>query len=87
MKVPALKSPARFLVPAALVGSMLMLSACGETPGCRAATGAGVGAVGGLVAGSLVGAPVAGALIGGGAGAVVGATTSPRSVNGPSPCY
>lgn len=78
----------RTLIPVALaVGSLLTLSACGETPGCRAATGAGVGAVGGLVAGSLVGAPVAGALVGGAGGAVVGAATSPNAVNGPSPCY
>ncbi|HEY1721750.1 MAG TPA: hypothetical protein VGG27_10925 [Magnetospirillaceae bacterium] len=78
----------RTLIPAVLaVGAMLSLSACGETPGCRAATGAGVGALGGLAAGSLVGAPVAGAAVGAVGGAAVGASTSPSAVNGPSPCY
>jgi hypothetical protein len=87
MKVPTMKTTTRILAPAAAIGAMLLLSACGETPGCRAATGAGVGGVGGLVVGSMVGAPLAGAAIGAGTGAVVGATTSPGAVNGPSPCY
>ena len=32
-----------------LAVSLLALSACGETPGCRALTGAGIGAAGGAV--------------------------------------
>ena len=71
----------------AAIGSLLLLSACGETPGCRAATGAGVGAAGGAVVGALTGGPLTGALIGGLGGAAVGAATSPGAVNGPSPCY
>jgi hypothetical protein len=72
---------------AVAVGALLSLSACGNSPGCRAATGAGIGAAGGAVVGALTGAPIAGALIGGAGGAAVGAATSPSQVNaGPAPC-
>jgi len=65
----------------------LSLSACGESPGCRAATGAGVGAAGGAVVGAVVaGNPVGGAVVGGAAGAAVGGLTSPNQIDGPSPC-
>lgn len=74
------------LGPLLLIGS-LTLSACGQTPGCRAVTGAGVGAAGGAVIGALTGAPLTGAVIGGLAGGATGALTSPNVVNGPSPCY
>jgi hypothetical protein len=74
--------------PLALVALIaLSASACGETPGCRAATGAGVGAAGGAVIGAVAGNPLAGAAAGAVAGGVVGAATSPSQVNGPSPCY
>ena len=72
---------------AALMLASLTLSACGETPGCRAVTGAGVGAAGGAVIGALTGSVVTGAAIGAVAGGATGALTSPRAVNGPSPCY
>ena len=72
---------------AALMLASLTLSACGETPGCRALTGAGVGAAGGAVIGALTGSVVTGAAIGAVAGGATGALTSPRAVNGPSPCY
>jgi hypothetical protein len=72
---------------AMLTVGLLTLSACGQTPGCRAVTGAGVGAAGGAVIGALTGAPLTGALIGGVAGGATGALTSPNVVNGPSPCY
>ena len=72
---------------AVLVVGLLALSACGETPGCRALTGAGVGAAGGAVLGAIGGNALLGAAAGGAAGAVVGAATSPRQINGPSPCY
>jgi osmotically inducible lipoprotein OsmB len=75
-----------FLCALLAIGT-LTLSACGETPGCRAATGAGVGAAGGAVIGALTGAPLTGAVIGGLAGGATGALTSPNVVNGPSPCY
>ena len=66
----------------------LALSACGTTPGCRAATGAGIGAAGGAVLGAIGGNPVAGAVAGGVAGAAVGGLTSPKQLNaGRAPCY
>ena len=67
--------------------SSLSLAACGETPGCRALTGAGVGAAGGAAIGALAGAPLTGALAGAAGGGLIGAATSPNQVNGPSPCY
>jgi osmotically inducible lipoprotein OsmB len=75
------------VIAVSLIVAALALSACGETPGCRAATGAGVGAAGGAVVGALTGAPLTGAVIGGLAGGATGALTSPNVVNGPSPCY
>jgi hypothetical protein len=61
------------LLPAALV-----LSACGETMGERAATGGGVGAATGAIAGLLIPGISwwGGALIGAAGGAVVGAATT-----------
>ena len=70
-----------------LATGLLALSACGQTRGCRALTGAGVGAAGGAVVGALAGAPLTGALVGGAGGAAVGGLSSPRQINGPSPCY
>lgn len=72
---------------AVLAVSSLSLAACGETPGCRALTGAGVGAAGGAAIGALAGSPVTGAIAGAAGGALLGAATSPNQVNGPSPCY
>ena len=76
-----------YVLFAALAVGSLALSACGETPGCRALTGAGVGAAGGAVIGALTGSALTGAAIGAVAGGATGALTSPRAVNGPSPCY
>ena len=72
---------------AGLVLTSLILSACGQTLGCRAVTGAGVGAAGGAVIGALTGSWLTGAAIGAVAGGATGALTSPNVVNGPSPCY
>jgi len=73
---------------AAIAALALSLSACGTTPGCRAATGAGLGAAGGAALGALGGNPLAGAVAGSIAGATVGGLTSPNQVNaGPAPCY
>ena len=73
---------------AALAIGLLTLSACGVTPGCRAVTGAGIGAAGGAVLGALGGNPLMGAAAGGIAGAAVGGLTSPGQVYaGPGPCY
>jgi osmotically inducible lipoprotein OsmB len=72
---------------ATLVLTSVMLSACGQTPGCRALTGAGIGAAGGAVLGAVGGNPALGALAGGAAGAAVGGLTSPNQVNaGSAPC-
>lgn len=60
---------------------LVLLSACGQSTGDRALSGAGIGAAGGAVAGALVGAPLTGAVIGGAAGAATGALTSPNQVN------
>lgn len=71
-----------------LVVASLTLSACGVTPGCRALTGAGIGAAGGAVLGAVIGGnPALGALAGGAAGAAVGGLTSPNQVYaGRAPC-
>ncbi|MEI9982530.1 MAG: hypothetical protein WDN69_04555 [Aliidongia sp.] len=73
---------------ASVAALSLALTACGQTPGCRAATGAGLGAAGGAALGAIGGNPIAGAVAGGVAGAAVGGLTSPDQVNaGPAPCY
>jgi osmotically inducible lipoprotein OsmB len=74
------------LFPVMAVG-LLALSACGNSPGCRAVTGAGLGAAGGAVLGAIGGNPLLGAAAGAVAGAAVGGLTSPNQVNaGPAPC-
>jgi len=76
-----------FRIGALTVAACLALSACGESPGCRALTGAGIGAAGGAVLGAIGGNPALGALAGGAAGAAVGGLTSPKQINaGPAPC-
>ena len=70
----------RTLSPILAVGSLVLLSACGTSPGCRALTGAGIGAAGGAVVGALAGAPLAGAAIGAAGGSAVGGMTSPNQV-------
>jgi osmotically inducible lipoprotein OsmB len=67
--------------------SLIALSACGETPACRAVTGAGIGAAGGAVLGAIGGNPLLGAAAGAAAGAAVGGLTTQQQVNaGPAPC-
>ena len=77
------------LTAALLVLASLSLAACGETPGCRAATGGALGAAGGAVLGAIGGNALLGAAAGGVAGAAAGGLTSPSAVSaGPSPvCY
>jgi osmotically inducible lipoprotein OsmB len=73
------KQIAKIPVMAALI---VMLSACGETKGDRALSGAGIGAGVGAVGSAMTGGSVGGgALVGGLAGGAVGALTSPNSVN------
>lgn len=67
----------------AIAGVALSLAACGETPGDRALSGAGIGAGTGAAIGALAG-PVGvgtGALIGAGVGGATGAFTSPNQVD------
>lgn len=63
------------------------LSACGNTQGDRALTGAGLGAGAGAVGGALLGHPVAGALVGGAAGAATGAMTDSDDINFGKPIW
>ena len=72
---------------AALLAVGTGLSACGNTQGDRALTGAGLGAAGGAVGGALVGHPVAGALVGGAAGAATGALTDSDDINFGKPIW
>ena len=75
-----------FMRSALLVVAILSLAACGQSPGCRAVTGAGIGAAGGAAIGALAGNPALGAAAGGLAGGATGALTSPNQVSaGPSP--
>ena len=75
------------LITLLAVGS-IALSACGQSPGCRAVTGAGIGAAGGAVLGALGGNPLLGAVAGAVGGAAVGGLTTPQQINaGPAPCH
>ena len=63
----------------------LMVSACGDTWGQRAATGGAIGAGTGVAVGALVGWPIIGtALVGGLVGAGIGAATTPKTDGGSS---
>jgi hypothetical protein len=63
----------------------LMVSACGDTWGQRAATGGAIGAGTGVAVGALVGWPIIGtALVGGLVGAGIGAATAPKTDGGSS---
>jgi osmotically inducible lipoprotein OsmB len=76
-----------FMFAMLAIGS-LTLSACGTSPGCRALTGAGIGAAGGAVVGALAGAPLTGAAVGAVGGAAVGGLTTSNQINaGPAPCH
>jgi hypothetical protein len=73
-----MKSASRFIV----FSTLLLIVACGEDPGQRALSGAGIGAAGGAVGGAILGGnPLLGAAVGGAAGAAVGGLTSPRQID------
>lgn len=75
------------LITGLLAVLALSLSACGETPACRAGTGAALGAAGGAIIGAVGGNPLAGAAVGGVAGAAAGGlTTSNQLSAGAGPC-
>jgi hypothetical protein len=63
------------------ISALLLLSACGTTPGQRALSGGAIGAGGGAIIGALAGSPAIGAAIGGGVGAAAGAVTTPSQLN------
>lgn len=66
----------------AALGLIVTLSACGETKGQRALSGAGIGAGVGAVGTALTGgSPWTGAVIGGAAGAATGALTNKDQIN------
>lgn len=70
------------------LAAAVTLSACGERPGDRALSGAGIGAAAGAVGTVLTGGnPTTGALIGGGVGAAAGALTDPKDVNMGKPLW
>ena len=72
-----------------LAVSSIALSACGQSPACRALTGAAIGAAGGAVIGALAGSPGLGAAAGAAAGAAVGGLTTHNQINAgpaPAPC-
>ncbi|HUC63097.1 MAG TPA: hypothetical protein VMF53_14185 [Alphaproteobacteria bacterium] len=77
----------KLVISTALVVGLLSLGACGQSPACRAVTGAGIGAGGGALLGWLGGNPLLGAAAGAVAGAAAGGLTSPNTVSaGPGPC-
>jgi hypothetical protein len=77
----------KFLSIAAVFAIGVGLSACGNTQGDRALTGAGLGAGAGALGGALVGHPVGGALVGGAAGAATGALTESDDINFGKPIW
>lgn len=72
----------------AMAGAALLLSACGESTGDRALSGAGLGAGAGAVAGAVTGGSATqGAVIGGALGAAGGALTDKNDVNFGKPVW
>ena len=68
--------------------ALVSLSACGNTTGDRALSGAGIGAGTGAAVGALTGGSVAGgALIGGAVGAAAGGLTDKDDVNLGKPAW
>lgn len=73
---------------AAIACATLLLTACGESKGDRALSGAGLGAATGAAAGAITGGSVGqGALIGGAIGAAGGALTDKDDVNFGKPLW
>lgn len=77
-----MNSQSRLLMSVSVISTLLLVSACGNTPGQRALSGGAIGAGAGTVGAALLNAnPVAGAIIGGAAGAVTGAATDKRQID------
>jgi hypothetical protein len=69
-------------IKSSLAGLVLLaLAGCGQTPGERGLTGAGIGAAGGAIGGAMLGAPATGALIGGAIGGATGALTDEDDID------
>ncbi|MBI5163402.1 MAG: hypothetical protein HY985_05820 [Magnetospirillum sp.] len=67
---------------AVLASIILVVSACGETRGERALSGAGIGAAAGAGTSAITGGNIlGGAAIGGAAGGAAGALTKPEDLN------
>ena len=70
------------ILPVLLLTAAISLSACGNTQGERALSGAGIGAATGAVGTALVGGHViAGTAIGAGVGAIAGAVTDESEID------
>lgn len=71
-----------------LITAATLLTACGESQGDRALSGAGIGAGVGAVTGAVVGgSPVTGAVVGGAVGAAAGGLTKSKDVNLGKPAW
>jgi osmotically inducible lipoprotein OsmB len=68
---------------ALIASTIVVLAACGTTPGERGVSGGVLGAAGGAAIGSLTGNAGAGAVIGGVGGAAAGLLTTPPQPSGP----
>ena len=69
------------------MSTLLLLAGCGDKPGERALTGAGIGAGAGAVGGALLGNPAVGAALGGAAGAAVGGLTNKHDLDVGNPVW
>jgi len=63
------------------IALLVLLSACGNKPGDRALSGAGIGAGVGAVGGALMGSPGTGAIVGGAVGAAAGGLTKQKDID------
>jgi osmotically inducible lipoprotein OsmB len=71
-----------------LLATFLLLSACGNQPGERALSGAGIGAGVGAATGVLTGGdPMTGAVVGGAVGAAAGGLTKKKDVDLGKPAW
>lgn len=65
-----------------IITGLTLLTACGNQPGERALSGAGIGAGVGAVGGAIMGGdPVTGAVVGGAVGAAAGGLTKEKDIN------
>ncbi len=73
---------------AAIIATLTLLAACGDRPGERALSGAGIGAGTGALGSVILGAdPVTGAIVGGAVGAAAGGLTDKKDINLGKPAW